>query len=135
MPILTWSDDLKVGHPTIDADHRKLVDLINHLHDAMSRGEGREMVGDILDDLHLYTRSHFAREEQIQRQTGFPDHPAHRREHEALILQISDLRRRFEKNDIALTLDVMRFLRDWLKKHILERDRAIVVHLERTRSA
>jgi hemerythrin len=35
MPIIEWADALSVNVKEIDDQHKRLIDLINNLHDAM----------------------------------------------------------------------------------------------------
>lgn len=55
-----WDDMLySVGIASIDAQHKKLVALVNNLFEAMKSGKGATVVGSILDELIQYTASHF----------------------------------------------------------------------------
>ncbi|MDD5585979.1 MAG: hypothetical protein PHY92_03355 [Alphaproteobacteria bacterium] len=35
MPFMEWSDTLSVNNATIDSDHKRLIELVNRLHDAL----------------------------------------------------------------------------------------------------
>ena len=70
MPLISWNDTLSVGIPTIDAQHRKLVDTLNDLHSAMLSGNARQITGSILAKLLEYTRQHFASEEAMMAAAG-----------------------------------------------------------------
>ncbi len=59
MPVFTWADEYSVNVPEIDAQHKKLMDMINRLYEAMENGCGSQVVGQILDDLVVYTQNHF----------------------------------------------------------------------------
>ena len=39
MSLITWNDTLSIKVEEIDIQHRRLVELINELHDAMSQGK------------------------------------------------------------------------------------------------
>lgn len=41
MPIIQWNDSLPVGVDAMDLQHKKLVNLINQLFDAMKEGKGK----------------------------------------------------------------------------------------------
>ncbi|MCC6132451.1 MAG: hemerythrin, partial [Acidobacteria bacterium] len=55
MSLITWSDELSVGVSAFDNQHKRLVALINELHDAMSAGKGSKVLGKILSELADYT--------------------------------------------------------------------------------
>jgi len=59
LPLIAWNDSLSVGVMTIDAQHKKLVDTLNQLHDAMLSGQARQLTSPILERLLQYTREHF----------------------------------------------------------------------------
>lgn len=65
MPFAVWNDRISVGVETIDADHKKLIAMVNDLYDAILAGCGRKKLDSLLDHLIDYTRYHFAREEKL----------------------------------------------------------------------
>lgn len=118
MALITWSDSLSVKVKQFDDQHKKLVDMVNQLFDAMKTGKGNQVMGDILKQLIAYTQTHFAAEERLMKQYGYPDFEAHKKEHNALVMQVLDLQKQFQEGKAVLTQNVMTFLRDWLSRHI-----------------
>ncbi len=126
---LPWSDSLLVGHPVIDADHKGLVQCVNDLHDAMRSGTGSASLSTILNALVRYTEEHFSREEQIW-QAGNPlALPSQRRAHSDFVRELRGLLTRFESGKTNISNEVMTFLSDWLKHHILRSDKEAVMTL------
>ncbi|MDZ7764928.1 MAG: hypothetical protein U5K00_10925 [Melioribacteraceae bacterium] len=39
MAYIDWSEDLSVGNLSIDFEHKRLVQIINELYDAMTNGK------------------------------------------------------------------------------------------------
>jgi hemerythrin len=122
MALMKWEPALSVGVPTLDAQHQKLISLLNSLHDAMSKGVGHKMIGDVLDELVAYTKEHFTVEEQMLRLNGYPELAAHLVEHKKLIGQVSALQSDAKAGRLP-TITVMDFLQQWLSGHILKVDR------------
>ena len=123
MPLMQWTAKLSVGVAAIDAEHKQLVKLLNELFDAMQDGQGRAVVGKTLAGLIIYTKTHFANEERLLRQHGYPGLPTQMAEHDALTKQVIDVQRKFDNDPKALiTVNVLNFLRDWLTNHILGLD-------------
>ena len=122
MAFFPWSDDLSVGNAFIDADHRKLVDMINKFHDAMSQGKGSSVVGIVLDNLIVYTREHFHREEVEMQKIGYPLFAEHKREHERLLHEVHELHQSLADGKTMITMKAALFLKDWLVHHIKETD-------------
>lgn len=124
MALMQWNDKLSVGIAVIDADHKKLVGMVNDLYDAVSAGKGADKMGRILDGLIDYTKSHFAREEAFFAQHGYPESAAHKKEHADLARQVLDVQAKYKAGATStLSLQVMNFLKDWLLKHIQGSDK------------
>jgi len=63
MSIIQWDESLSVKVKEIDAQHQKLINLLNELFDAMRVGKGNQILGGILHGLLTYTQTHFKNEE------------------------------------------------------------------------
>ncbi|MEW6198813.1 MAG: bacteriohemerythrin [Planctomycetota bacterium] len=135
MPLITWDQSLSVGVPDLDAQHRRLVDMINDLHDAMAKGQGRDALKPLLTRLAQYTVTHFQAEEQYMRKINYPNLLQHKAEHENLVRRVKELTQSYESNQIALTIETMNFLRDWLTSHIRRVDRQYAPTAAQTRSS
>jgi hemerythrin-like metal-binding protein len=130
MALVTWSDKLSVGVPSIDDQHKKLVSLLNQLHDGMMSGKGKEVVGGVLKGLIDYTASHFKYEEELFAKTGYSEGAAHKAAHDELVHRVIEIQKKYEQSGPgALTIQVMSFLKDWLTGHILGADMRYSPHL------
>jgi hemerythrin len=130
MALMEWNDKLSVGVDMIDGDHKRLVAMVNELHDAVRDARGKDVLGKVLDGLVAYTRSHFGREEAEMTRFKYPKAPEHFREHEALAKKVIEIQAKYRAGNTAvLSMEVMAFLRDWLLKHIQGTDRALGVFL------
>ncbi len=123
MPLITWSDNLAVGNATIDNQHQKLVGMVNDLHDAMIKRQGRQMLASLLVKLANYAGTHFACEEKLMQQAGYQGYEQHKAIHEQFNTRVAALKARFEGGESSVTIDAMNFLRDWLQNHILQTDK------------
>lgn len=129
MAFSTWTKELEVGYAKVDEQHKSLVDIINKLHDAMKQGKGKEELGHVLHFLAEYTGSHFKTEEVLMQGHAYPGFPKHKKIHEDLIQQVTDLVSKFDSGETVLTLKVMDFLQDWLVKHIQGEDHRMALFL------
>jgi hemerythrin-like metal-binding protein len=121
--LFAWNDSYNTGIKEIDTQHKKLVDLLNSLYDAMGKGQANQVMGKIFDELVKYTASHFATEERLFKQHGYPEAAAHKREHDTLTAQALALQKDFAAGKTSMTLATANFLKDWLKNHILGSDK------------
>jgi len=123
MALINWSDSLSVNVKEIDLQHRKLIDMINELNEAMKNGKGKNSLGKILNGLISYTATHFKQEERYFDKLRYPDTVNHKKEHVAFVKQVTEFKDGFEKDNLAVTMEVMNFLSDWLKNHIKGTDK------------
>lgn len=131
MPLMVWNDRISVGVDGIDADHKKMVNMINELYDAILAGSGRMILKDLLDRLIDYTRYHFAHEEEMFARIAYPEAAAHKREHEKMAAWMNTAWHRYHQGSAAApSLEVMNHLKDWLFDHILDSDQKFALFLK-----
>ncbi len=118
MALIEWNDSLSVKVKEIDAQHQKLVDLINELHDAMIHRTAKEIVTETVNGLVTYTVSHFQTEELYFDKFGYPDAESHKKEHAEFVEKVSEFQKKLESGELFISVDVLNFLSDWLKNHI-----------------
>ncbi|MBI1937888.1 MAG: bacteriohemerythrin [Ignavibacteriales bacterium] len=123
MALLTWNNTYSVNINSIDNQHKRLVDLMNNLHDAMKQGKGKDVLGEILNDLANYTVYHFNHEEKLFASHGYPEGNLHKAEHDKLIKQVDELKNKYNSGSVTVTLDVLNFLKNWLTDHIVGSDK------------
>ncbi|MGE4536673.1 MAG: bacteriohemerythrin [Desulfovibrio sp.] len=116
--ILIWDQSLAVGIQEIDSQHQKLVRMICDLHEAMRSGKGKDQVETILHELEEYAVEHFGFEEKLMEQYKYPGYLNHRKEHEKFVDKVLAFGNDFRANKVALTNEVMNFLKNWLVGHI-----------------
>lgn len=126
MAIFEWKDSYATGIAKIDTQHRKLVDYLNELYDAMKAGQGRDALARVFQGLLDYTKTHFAAEEGLMKLYGYPDYAAHRDVHAKMAAHVQELHRQFQAGVIASPIQITNFLKDWLGKHILGTDHKYV---------
>lgn len=119
MPYIQWSKAYSVNIQKIDQQHQQLVSYINELHEAMSQGKSKQVLGDILGKLTKYTVEHFGLEEELMQEHHFPDYQLHKFSHNDFVNKISQAQKDFESGKLLISVDVMNFLKDWLISHIM----------------
>lgn len=119
MPI-NWTSDLDTGIPVIDQQHRRIVDFINDLEAAQVLGN-QEKIKQVVYDCIDYTLSHFAFEESMQEEAGYPYCKPHKKVHELFTRKVAEYQQRMELgDDVAEELHAM--LARWLVNHIKRDD-------------
>ena len=118
MALIDWSSDLETKIGSIDQQHKKLVALINGLHEAMKTGMGKDITGKAIDELVAYAVTHFSHEERFMTDYGYPGLLAHKKEHDEFTIKAKKLDEDFKAGKMLLTVEIMKFLKDWLTTHI-----------------
>ncbi|MCL4486427.1 MAG: bacteriohemerythrin [Nitrospirae bacterium] len=125
MALITWSNMLSTGIDEQDAQHKKLIELINQLNDAMQAGHGTDVLGKVLSELVNYTVFHFGYEEKLMDQYGYADSPTHKAEHVKFVQTVGDFKKKFDSGNAVVSVEIMNFLRDWLTNHIMKTDKKL----------
>jgi len=124
--LMPWGPKLVIGIDDIDNQHKKLVVLINDLYRAMKLKQGRKKTGEILANLADYTVYHFNFEKNLFEKHGYPGTREHLKIHDRLVEKVIDYKTQHEEGRAAVTMDLMDFLNDWLREHIMKTDVAYV---------
>lgn len=124
--LMKWNDSYSVNVREIDAQHKQLFELVNELLDAMQKQKAQDIILKIINGLADYAVDHFKFEEKYFQQFNYPQTAEHVKEHEAFIKKVTEFKKGYEENPNLLTIQVLHFLRDWLKKHIKGTDKNYV---------
>jgi hemerythrin len=123
---LIWNESRHcIGIAAIDDQHREIIERVNRIADAVGQGNRHDAVQEMMDDLVLFTCEHFALEERLMTEHGFPDLEEHIAEHLALLQQVDNLRKALRTPSPAKAALVSAFLTDWAELHILRSDKEI----------
>ncbi len=92
---LAWKDEMSVGTPEIDEDHKRFIILINDLNRSMTEGlesgEIKNKLQLILDD----TERHFAHEEKLFKEWKYPDADIHAKIHAQALKALQTIKDKF----------------------------------------
>lgn len=124
MKKIAWDESLSVGIDVIDRQHQTWIARYNGVVDAIGSAGATAPVVSTLDFLLDYTVYHFATEEGIMREAGYPELEGHQAKHEALRQAVANLGEDFEEEGStnALGEAVETLLGNWLIQHIKNTD-------------
>jgi hemerythrin-like metal-binding protein len=71
----------------IEQQHREINNLLNTMNEAVKSHESRKEIYRIFDDVISYSELHFATEERLMVQSGFPETEAHKNYHKQLLTE------------------------------------------------
>ncbi|WP_136524377.1 bacteriohemerythrin [Geomonas ferrireducens] len=129
MTLVEWDETLTLGVQRIDADHEKLVEILNRCYSALMQHDHTHELHDIVVELLDYTQYHFGTEEALMRAARYPAAKAHTAAHRTFIKSIHNFRDRFEAGESFVAIDVLVFLKDWLVAHIQNTDRSLAQYV------
>ena len=120
MSHIEWNDDLNTDIQVIDSQHKRIVEYINAL-DDVKQSHDRDEVGRVLNELVDYTLSHFAFEESLMEDAGYPFINGHKMVHELFVKRVGDFQTRFKMGE-DVAEELLTALRSWLINHIKSDD-------------
>jgi hemerythrin len=100
---IAWRNGLSLGDAGIDFEHRLLVQRVNELNAGLV---ARLEAADILRLMHQLldvAAAHFANEERLLRDRGYPEAEQHHLVHEALIADLIAAMDKFADTPVSLT--------------------------------
>jgi len=129
MTLFVWDATYKVGIAEIDRQHQRLFTLFNQLYDAIQEGREDEVVAMVLTNVVDYTAYHFETEEKLMRRYGYGEEASHRAEHAKLAQQAKALVVKHRQGNKHVSMATLKFLSDWLNRHILGDDKKLAPFL------
>jgi hemerythrin len=130
MMVVRWTPALAIGHEQIDAQHRELFRRADLLLQAMGAGDAAGATC-LFDFLGEYVVEHFAAEERLMLESGFPGYTVHRAAHERFVRDCQSLRQLHEDSggSAAVAVKAQTWLAEWLQAHIGNTDQQLGRHL------
>jgi hemerythrin len=124
---LRWDQRLAIGVPAVDDQHRELFRQVNLLLAALGDDRSAAEVGRLLEFLGRYVVEHFAAEERLMREAGYPELEPHRHEHVDFVQAYQELCRSYlaqgPRPAVVVRLNV--WLCSWLRRHVGLTDQAL----------
>ncbi len=125
MPRLDWHDVFNINVAKIDEQHRKQLEMAQSVHDALHEGDRPDELLNKLDELLQFTRMHFAYEETLMAEHGYPGTEDHRREHTVLLNRVEKLREALASGRTLMYTTDLDVSDDWVLAHIDDADRQL----------
>lgn len=122
-----WDDAYSVGVDAFDEDHKRLLALGNAVIQAATIEREQSAVRTLLDALHEESSQHFAREEALMREAGFPLLRDHHDQHLRLSAELHLFIQQYDAGHLHAGR-LARFLLHWLVQHIVEQDSKFKTH-------
>ncbi len=131
--VMQWDPSLSLGVEHLDAQHQEFFRRLQRFLDACKGNQGGAALAEMLGYLRRYAEEHFAAEELLMREQGFPYLATHQEQHAEFIAKLDRLTAAFEQRGTrADTIaEAMDFASTWLIRHIKSSDLVIARWLRR----
>lgn len=108
----------------MNRDHAEFVALRDRLLALLSTQAPAAEVDTLLDELLVHTRHHFAEENRLMQETGFPPYPMHKGEHDRVLddMESRIARWKQERDATALSNWLEVGIVDWFVSHVSTMD-------------
>jgi len=133
---IEWKKNLTLGDDEIDAQHKKLISLIddvgNCVNSSNSDDELKTAVVKYIGAMSDYVMFHFMAEEKRMSDTGYPLKKWHVKQHRTFTDQVDVYKKHIDEEkeiSIHIVMEIYYFLVDWLNNHILYTDKKLVEYL------
>lgn len=126
-----WSDSLSVENPTIDDQHRQLIELCNRVANftSASAPSAVNKYHGLLDELVTLVDRHFVAEEEILSEKCCPSFASHKAEHDIYRQHLSDMVASGRAGDL-LPANLYKLANDYLIRHMEVTDLACKAYLK-----
>ncbi len=125
----TWSVSLEIGVDVIDAQHHELFDRFDAFMDALEVGGPfvQDETARALAFLDGYVKTHFADEERVMRERGYPALDRHRHMHRVFTEELASLEERHRNTGVtpSFTLAFTNLFEGWFVKHVASVDQRL----------
>ena len=132
LEVFPWNKNFETGHPEIDAQHKKLAELLNKLANALTHNE-QTLVNDAFDELADYAHYHFEEEEAIWAEHFDEDSwlSSHQLSHASFLPTVLELKDKNTGKPLQdIIEDIVKFLIRWLAFHIIDDDKRLAIVVE-----
>ncbi|MEO5340635.1 MAG: hemerythrin domain-containing protein [Magnetococcus sp. MYC-9] len=131
--VFLWTRSLLTGHDSIDRQHQAIYTTLQGVANLLELPEVHigYWLGMVVRALEEYVLTHFADEEQLMLDVGYPEYSQHAllhmqltedlKKHQAVIKRLTTQAEQFVE-----ARSLLQFLNNWLNEHILEQDVRLV---------
>ena len=117
---MRWSNDYKIGIAAVDAQHKRLFEMVAELDEALQAGLKPTVIKELLVGLEQYKTRHFQLEEKYMHEVDYPGTAEQQEAHRSFTQQFTEIRGAFEQDGLtpAIVNTIRNELSAWLKDHV-----------------
>jgi hemerythrin len=129
--MIEWSDALSMFNPEIDAEHQHFIELVNDLNSEItSQQRDKVNIERILNLILEDAIAHFAHEERLFDEKGYPDIESHTIIHGELLEAFKQAQKDIHNSDfVRVSVDVGIAIKELLVDHVVNEDTKYIEYL------
>lgn len=121
MTEIEWLDEYNTGNETIDQQHRYLFDLAKQTIDPDNDSQATHHKFLVLEH---FLKDHFAEEEKLMLELGYPGIDQHKQEHALLLAELDEIGQEIVRGEMNKD-KISDFMRHWVFEHFQKKDMAL----------
>ncbi len=126
-----WKPGMSVDVTSIDREHQGMISELNQLFRCLNSEHDLSECLPRLQRLVKLAADHFAYEEKVMANMGYPNLEVHKKHHRRLLTELEDyLQQLPEELRREDALSIYHFTKLWLLRHLTTEDRKIMQHLQ-----
>ncbi|TFH03683.1 MAG: bacteriohemerythrin [Methanosarcina sp.] len=125
---IEWVPLYSVNIEEIDAQHRKLFDITNHVMDLFESDTGDLLP--VLKFLIAYVVEHFHTESSVMIKGNFPGFLVHTQAHQMFTEKMNEFLEEYKAGNKDLAFDMIYYLKNWIKDHTTKVDMEYAKYLQ-----
>lgn len=123
VPQIDWRIEFETGEPSIDHEHKEMIDRINKFLVMANDQPETELVLDHLGRIYAWISAHFALEEKFMREQRYAEFAAHKDDHEKLLDDLRDIMDDVEQSGyVGMGENIKSRMSDWFIRHFKTQD-------------
>lgn len=123
---IEWKAEYSVHVAEIDAQHKKLIEIINQLMSVMYDTPTDEALLTIISQLLAYKKEHFQTEEKYFEQFGYAHQAEHEAQHRGFTESVESLQEQWGTDPLVFSFKLVDFLESWFVNHMLHADQEYI---------
>jgi hemerythrin len=120
MKLIDLGKEQEIGIQLIDAQHREIVNTINHLYEIKDH-EKKEIL-ETFDSLVEKLKIHFDSEENLMKENNVVRFISHKLEHDRAYSKYADYYNHIKSTKNDFDPEILISLKNWIENHIVKKD-------------
>lgn len=125
-----WSELYSVNIEEMDNQHKKLLNLMNYLDEAIKEGKEPGLIGIAVEEFNGCVEFHFREEEKLLESINYPHLVAHKNLHLHFLVQFQMMNSAYQSGHFDIVQIFVQYLKNWFVFHVFSEDRIYGAFLE-----